>query len=250
MILTNIMGLLLVVLGILLMAGFTFLARQGFKPPLRPISGYEALARQVGQAVESGGRVHVSLGSGSVNGEDTGTTLAGLAMLDYVADASSISDLSPVATTGDATTLPVMSDTIRRAYARKGVPDKFEMISARLVSLDPFSMAAGTTSLIVDDDVRANVLVGSFGVELALPAEAGQRRRISQVAGSDRLEGQAVAYAMADHPLIGEELYVSRAYLTREPSATAALATQDVLRWIAIVAILVGSVMATLGLIH
>jgi hypothetical protein len=237
-------------MGLLLVIGFTFFARRGFKPPLRQISGYDALATQVGQAVESGGRVHISLGSGSINGDDTGTTLAGLAMLDYVADASSISDLSPVATTGDATALPVMSDTIRRAYARKDVPEKFETFSARLVSLDPYSMAGGTTSMIVDDEVRANVLVGVFGAEIALPAEAGQRRRIPQVAGSDRLQGQAAAYAMADHPLIGEELFVSRAYLTREPSAMAALATQDVLRWIAIVAILVGSVLATFGLIH
>jgi len=247
---TSIMGLLLVILGALLMIGFTFFAQRGFKPPLRQITAYEALARQVGQAVESGGRVHISLGSGSINSDDTGTTLAGLAMLDYVADASSISDLSPIATTGDATTLPVLSDTIRRAYARKDVSSKFETISARLVSLDPYSMAGGTTSLIVDDDVRANVLVGSFGPEMALPAEAGQRRRIPQVAGSDRLQGQAVAYAMADHPLIGEEMFVSRAYLTRDPSAIASLAVQDILRWIAIIAILVGSVLATVGLIH
>jgi hypothetical protein len=199
---TNLMGLLLVILGIVLLIGFTFVARQGFRPPMRQITGYDALARQVGQAVESGGRVHISLGSGGINSEDTGATLAGLAMLDYVADASSISDLSPVATTGDATALPVISDTIRRAYARKDVAHKFQTISARLVAFDPTSMAGGTTSLIVDDDVRANVLVGSFGSEMALPAEAGQRRRIPQVAGSDRLEGQAVAYAMADHPLL------------------------------------------------
>lgn len=250
MIITSIMGLALVVFGALLMIGFTYFARHGFRPPMRRISGYDQLATQVGQAVESGGRVHISLGSGSIYGDNTGTTLAGLAMLDYVADASSISDLSPVATTGDATTLPVISDTIRRAYARKDVPEKFESISARLVSLDPYSMAGGTTSLIVDDDVRANVLVGSFGPEMALPAEAGQRRRIPQVAGSDRLEGQAVAYIMADHPLIGEEMFVSRAYLTRDPSAIAALAVQDVLRWVAIIAILVGSVLAMVGLIH
>jgi len=250
MIITGIIGLLLVILGVVLMIGFAFVARRGFRPPMRPISGYEALATQVGQAVESGGRVHISLGQGSINSADTSATLAGLAMLDYVADASSISDLSPIATTGDATTLPAMSDTIRRAYARKEVPEKFESISARLVSLDPYSMAGGTTSLIVDDDVRANVLVGSFGAEMTLPAEAGQRRRIPQVAGSSQLDGQAVAYAMADHSLIGEEMFVSRAYLGRDPWAIAALATQDVLRWIAIAAILVGSVLAAVGLIH
>lgn len=243
-------GLLLIVLAVLLLAGFTFFVRNGFKPPIRHIPSYEALARLVGQAVESGGRVHVSVGSGGMIDEDTGTTLAGLAMLDYVSSASSISDLSPLGTTGNATTLPVMTDTIRRAYLRNNLADKFETTAARVVAFDPMTQAGGTTAIIVDDDVRANVLVGSLGAEVTLMAEAGQRRHIPQVAGSDRLQGQAAAFAMVDHPLIGEEIYVSRGYLAHDASAVASLATQDVLRWLVIAAIVFGSIFGVFGLIR
>ncbi len=247
---SNVLGLGLVIVAALLLAVFTFFVRNGFKPPLRQIPGYEALARMVGQAVESGGRVHVSVGSGGLIGEDTATTLAGLAMLDYVSGASSISDLSPLGTTGNATTLPALSDTIRRAYVRNGLADKYETTAARVVAFDPVAQAGGTTAIIVDDDVRANVLVGVLGPEVALMAEAGQRQRIPQVAGSDRLQGQAVAYAMADHPLIGEEIYAARGYLTQEPSAVASLATVDALRWLVIAAIVVGSILGIFGFIR
>jgi len=247
---SNLVGLAGIVVAALFLGAFTFFVRNGFKPPLRQISGYEALARLVGQAVESGGRVHVSVGAGGLIGEETGTTLAGLALLEYVSKASSISDLSPLGTTGHATTLPVLTDTIRRAYAQNGLADKFETTAARIVAFDPMAQAGGTTAIIVDDDVRANLLVGSLGPEMALMAEAGQRQNIPQVAGSDRIQGQAVAYVMADHPLIGEEIYASRGYLSPEPTAVASLATHDFLRWGIIAAIIGGSILGIFGLIR
>src|SRR5436190_1342900 len=108
---TQVPGLLFLIAAGLILIGFYVLTRQGLKPDLRPLSGYEAMIDQVGQAVESGGRVHVSLGTSSVIGEDTGVTLAGLAILDVISDASAISDRAPVGTTADSTSLPVMSDT-------------------------------------------------------------------------------------------------------------------------------------------
>ncbi len=246
----DLLGLSLIVLGGLLLAGFYFLVRQGLKPDLRPLKGYDALLSQVGQAVESGGRVHVLLGPNSIIGEDAGATLAGLAMLDIVAEASAISDRSPVATSSDATTLPVMADTIRRAYRNRGTLDKHESTAARLVALDPISLAAGSSSIIVDDEVRASVITGAFGPEVAIPIEAGIRRGIPQVAGSDRLEAQATAYAMADHTLIGEEIFVARAYLQEDPPTIASALVQDVLRWIVIAVIVAGIVLQTLGLLR
>ncbi len=248
--LSNFLGLILVILAGLLLAGLAFLVRNGFKPPLRQLTGYEALARLVGQAVESGGRVHVSVGAGGVIGEDTSTTLAGMSLLEYVSGASSISDLSPLGTTGNATALPVLSDTIRRAYIRNGLGDKFETTAARVIAFDPMAQAGGTTSLIVDDAVRANIMVGSLGPEMVLMAESARRQRAPQVAGSSQLAGQAVAYVMAEHALLGEEIYAARGYLSGQSSAVAGLMVQDILRWLVIVVIVVGSVMGIVGLIH
>lgn len=244
----NFLGLGLVLFGLLMYVAFTFLVRAGFRPTLRPLPAYDQLSDHVGQAIESGGRLHVSLGPGSIIDTRTVTTIAGLSILDEAAEQSTIGDHPPVVTTGDATTLPVAADGVLRAYRRTGQLENYSSQSARLVALDGTSLAAGATSIIHDDHVKANILVGSFGPEVALMAEAGKRLDIPQTIGSDRLEGLAVAFALADQPLIGEEMYVSRAYLTDDPSAVGALAAQDILRWGIIGLIIFGMILQTLGL--
>ncbi len=243
-------GPALIIVGILLMLIFWVLARRGYRPSLRPLGGYALFEQQIGQAIESGGRVHISVGPNSVIGEDAGTTLAALAMLDLAAQSAIISDLPPVATTGDATSLPVVSDVIRRAYERQRMSEKFRAASARLVALDATALAAGMTSIIPDEEVRTNILFGSFGPEVALATEAGRRRRIPQTLASDRLEAQAVGYTMADHVLIGEEMFAARAYLSDEPNAVAGLLAQDVLRWLVIGLIIAGVLLQSLRLLH
>lgn len=244
------LGPALIVAGILLMLAFWLLVRGGFRPSLRPLGGYALFEQQIGQAVESGGRVHISIGPNSIIGEETGAALAALAMLDLAARAAVISDLPPVATTGNATSLPVVSDTIRRAYERERMFERFHPSSARLVALDPTALAGGITSIIPDEEVRTNILFGSFGPEVALATEAGRRKRILQTLGSDRLEAQAVGYTMADHVLIGEEMFAARAYLSAEPTATAGLITQDVLRWLVTGLIVLGALLQSLGLLR
>lgn len=244
----NLFGLIFVIVAALLLIAFYFLVRQGLKPDLRPLSGYQAMSSQVGQAVESGGRVHVSVGANGIIGEETGTTLAGLAVVDMLSDASAISDRAPVATTANATTLPVMADTMRRSYRDRGVLEKYETTAPRMVALDPIALAGGVTSIIGDEQVAANILAGSFGPEAALITEAGNRKHISQVVGSDRVEAQAAGYVTADHVLIGEELFVARAYLQNHAPTVASALVQDVLRWIVIVGITIAAARAILGL--
>lgn len=246
----NWLGPLLIVGGAVLLVAFTVATRRGFKPALRRIDGYEALPGQTGRVVESGGRMHVSLGPNSLAGQDAGVTLAGLAMLDMAAGAAAIADRPPLATTADATTVWVMSDLVRRVYEEKDRADRLGTQNALLVALDSTALAGGLTSLIPDAEVQANVLVGSFGAEAALIAEAGSRVRIPQTVGSDRLEAQAAGYALADHVLIGEEMFAARGYLEGRASARGGLLTQDVLRWALIGLIVIGAALQTLGLLN
>jgi hypothetical protein len=74
-------------------------------------------------------------------------------------------------------------------------------------------------------------------------------RDLLQVAGSDVLNTQALITSTADHVLLGEEMFTAGAYLTRRPALIASLQVQDVLRITAVIAILVGVVVKSLGLI-
>lgn len=245
---TDFFAFLFLAIGLLVYAVFALLARRGsFRPTLRRLNAYEALPGQVGEAVESGGRVHVSLAGNSIIDENTATSMAGLDMLGEVSARSTISDRSTLGTTADPTTLPLIGDTIRHAAKRIDAPYDYQALAARLVALDPLSMAAGVTGLVPDEDVTSNVLVGSFEREAILIAEAGARQGLSQTISSDRLEGQAVGFVAGDYTLIGEEMFVAGAYLSEKASRLGGLATHDVLRWVVALSIIGGVVLSSLG---
>jgi hypothetical protein len=58
--------------------------------------------------------------------------------------------------------------------------------------------------------------------------------------------GQAALFATTENPLVGEELFAAGAYLKVNHEHAASLQAQDVLRWIAIGAILLGALGSTL----
>ena len=90
-----------------------------------------------------------------------------------------------------------------------------------------------------------HVLVGSYGAELALILMGTSRRRVPTIAASDQLDGQAIAYVMSDAPLIGEEVFVSNAYLGE--SARTETTALDLLRWLVILTMLGGAVVSIIN---
>jgi hypothetical protein len=69
------------------------------------------------------------------------------------------------------------------------------------------------------------------------------------MAGSDNLAAQAVLYATAQEPLIGEEMFAGGAYADSSPFHTASLTVQDILRWLAILVMLGGALLKMAGIL-
>jgi hypothetical protein len=118
-----------------------------------------------------------------------------------------------------------------------------------LKGLAPFSYAAGTMPIVRDENVSASVVMGDLGAEAALVAESAERDNNNLIGASDDLSAQAILFAAAEEPLIGEELFAAGAYTGAGPSHEASLNTQDVLRWLVILAILAGSVLKLVGIL-
>lgn len=204
------------------------------KPGLRPLLAYDALASQVGRAVESGRQVHLTLGRGSLNSQATMTSLAGLGALDYLAKDGSGSDVAPVVTVGDGTLLPAGQDSLRHAYAKAGRSRDFAPGKVQFVAVDnlPFTYAAGVGDIVQQDDVGGNLMIGRLGMELALIAEAAGRSDAEQIIGTDDPVGLALAFTATENVLVGEEMLAARAYLEGEPVQVASLEVQDILRFV------------------
>jgi hypothetical protein len=246
--LTGIVGLVFVLLffGLIIVLAAITRNRPGFY--LREISAFTRLRKAVGLAVEAGTRLHISVGNGPLTGLQGASSLMGLNILGRIARAASISDRPPVATSGDGSLTILAQDTLRGSYDALGAEGQYEHTSGRLAGLTPFSYAAGTLPVIHDEQISANVLIGYFGSEVALINDAAEQSASLTIAGTDSLPGQAVMYATAQEPLIGEEVFAGGAYLGSGVIHEASLRSQDMLRILVILIIVATAVLRLLGL--
>src|SRR5215216_3126494 len=240
------LALSLLVLAAILLVGFTFWRRRT-PASFRLIGAYERLNRSVGLAVENGTRLHISLGRGSLLTARGGSALAGLAMLRRLAERTSMSDRPPIVTSGDASLAILSQDTLQSGYRAAGAEEQYRFSTGRLTGLTPFSYAAGAIPTIHDENVSTHIILGDLGTESALLAEASDRENTSLIAASDNLSAQSVFYASAQEPLIGEELFAAGAYVGAGASHEASLNVQDILRWLIILAILIGAGLNIVG---
>jgi len=239
-------ALVIIVLAALLLLVLTFIRRKS-PAVLRRIEAYERLNRVVGLAVETGMRLHISLGRGNLFTARGGSALAGLAMLRRLAERTSVSDRPPIVTSGDASLSILSQDTLQAGYKAAGAEDQYRLSTGRLAGLTPFSYAAGTIAVTRDENISANVVIGDLGAESALLVEAADREDAHLIAASDNLSAQSILYASAQEPLIGEELFASGAYMGAGASHEASLQAQDILRWLVILAILIGAFLKFAG---
>ena len=242
------LGLLVLLLFFGLLLGFAAVGRN-WPTVFRPVRGFEELGTAIERAVEAGERVHLSLGTGSVIGSDCAPALAGLAMLSRVASVTTMSDKPVVVTAGDGAMTMLAQETLRSAYQQAKAGERYRPASGRMLGPTPFSYVASLPVLIASEDVSVHILAGSFGAEGALAADFGERKQAFVIAGTNDAQSQALFYATAEYPMIGEEIFAGGAYLNVGPLHRASLRAQDAVRMLIVVLILVGTVLRALGVI-
>ncbi len=237
----------LICLGLILFFIFSDWVKS--KVDFRSIPAFAHFRREVDLAVEAGKRLHISLGRGTIQDLQGGSAFIGLTILDQCARAASNSDRPPVVTTGDGLVTVLSQDTLQATYRSLATEQRYDPTNARLTGLTPMAYAAGVIPTIHDENVSGNILSGHFGPEVALLTEAGERSTSLTVAGTDSLPAQAVLYATSNEPLLGEELYGAGAYLGAGSAHTASLYMEDIVRWVLVVAIVIGAILKLLGIL-
>ncbi len=224
----------------LLLIIFTRRGRNGRSVSLRPLSAVSSLSNQMGEAIESGRQVHISLGQAGLAGTAAPTSAAAIHILDHLAKDGCASGAPPLTTVGEGTLLPIAQDSLRGAHQAAGRLAAYKPGMAQFVAVEtePYAFAGGMAAVIQQNKASGNVMVGRFGPEIAITAEAAARQNMSQVIGTDDPSALAVATAVTDHVLIGEELFAAAAYLEGSPYQIASLQVQDILRTIIAIAIL------------
>ena len=215
--------------------------------PLRPIRAYQTLQGLLGRAAESGKRVHLSLGRAGIGGDQTAAVSAALAVLRHVADQGAAFGFSPIVTVADPTLMIVAQDTLHRAHRRAGMEAGYRPTTVQMIAQDAAAYAIGAQMAVDQDLIAANVMIGPLGDEYLLVGEAGARREIVQLVGSNDVSVQPLMLATSDRVLLGEEMFAAGAYLSRRPEQIASIQVQDALRLLVVVAIAIGVLLKTLA---
>ena len=240
-------GLLFIVLFLAIM-----LIRRAVNSPkpgrdLRPIRAYSRLRRAVRLTVESGSRLHISLGRGEITGQRNAVAFTGLSTLQKFVETTALSDKPTIATSGTGILGILSRSTIYSGYHDAKQTGRYRPTQGRVSGLTPFSYAVGAMMITEQENVGTNFLLGNFGPEVGLLAEPSRNGQVLTVAGTDSVPAQAVAYAVADEPIIGEEAFAAGAYSDVGRLHGVSLFAQDVFRWILILVMVGGALIKLLG---
>jgi hypothetical protein len=224
---------------------FTGRVAAGHRPVLRRIQAFEALKGFTGRAIEAGRALHLSLGVGSVANETTADSLAGLTVLNYLAKQAAITGVPPTVSMADPTVMLFAQNALRAAYADdpQGAEEAYRHI--HWLAPQPAAYAAGVMNLLSLGQTEATVMVGNFGDEYLLMGEAAARRNLGHIGGASNPNTLPFIYASAEETLMGEEIYAAGAYLEQWPSHLGSLLTQDTLRWLIFLFIIIGILAAS-----
>jgi len=236
--------LLLLTLALL---SFSFRVRRGRVPSLRPIPGYDRIKSMVGEAVELGQPIHVSMGLSGLGGKLTPEALAGLTVLEHLSREMAIYGNSALVSLADPTLLPLARDTMREVATQCTLPKEGPLGQVRYIAPQAVPYAAGVMGLLERERLAGNVMVGSFGDEYLLMGEVGTGRGVQQVGGTSNPQSLPFVYASTDDTLVGEEIFAAGAYLSAIASHIGSLMAQDLGRVCLALAIIVGVVLKTLG---
>ena len=216
---------------------------------LRVIPALRVLKDSVDHSVETGLRFHITLGHGGVVGLPAASSLSGLALLSNILKKLVDSENPPVISAGESI-LGLLGQNAALSSSRElGGVGLQEVPETPITGLTPYSYAVGTLPIILDEDEAVNVMLGSFGSEIGLMAEAAEKSGSLAAAGTENLTAQSVLTAIIPEVLIGEELFASGAYLQSGKMHIASLQAQDMLRLIIVVFIILAVVLKLLGIL-
>ncbi len=234
----DLVALALILIAAVLLPALRFLQRRT-PVTLRNIPAFSRLRRATAISVEEGTRLHLALGHGDLLLPRGAASFAALALLRKIGEGASIGDRPPIATSGDAVLALLSHDTLQTAHQATGEEERFQPNQAQLSGLTPFSYAAGAMSVISQENVSTNIVIGDFGAEAGLLADAAERANTSLIAAAMEPSAQAIFFASTSEPLVGEELFAAPAYVGQEAFQRASLQVQDVLRWLIILTLLI-----------
>lgn len=222
---------------------------KGKVPTLRDFDAIEAFPESVARAVEQNKAVVFSPGDQSTlaGGAYTAQCTASLHIMGYLAQLCAKSGAKFVAISPpiDAGMLPAMQAVHREAYMAAGRMDLYNVDDVRFPATAGGGAQVIATLEILDQVQAASiVMIGAYSNDSMGIQEWGNLHDAMVIGGTVRQMMMFVAAMMAHYILIGDEIYAAGTKVSGDRSMTVSIAGADVIKWIMIGVIIVGSILA------
>jgi hypothetical protein len=210
---------------------------------------FNILRKYIGISIEQGKNIHMSIGNSGITEVSGASSLLSLSILDKIYQLSSMSDKPPIVTSGSGDLSILSKDIIHSSYRKLNALERYIPDNGYLTGPTRFSYVAGAMPESLIDDSSTLILVGNLGPEVILLTDAARRKKASSFGSTNTLLGQAAIFAGSDETLIGENLFAIPGSLSKDPIYDASLHVHDLLRWITIMVLVLGSVIKLFGII-
>jgi hypothetical protein len=220
-------------------------ARRGGNIFIRKIGGLEAVDEAVGRATEMGRKILYIPGTQDM---DQVQTLAGIAILGRVARLTAEYETSLTVPVSRSLVMVAARETVKESYLATGRPELYNDDMVFYLTDDQFGYAAALEGIMVREKPATIFMQGSFYAESLILAETGNSIGAIQIAGTAQPAQLPFFVAACDYTLLGEELFVAGAYLSREPRQLGSIKGQDLAKAAILLVLLVGAVVQTLHL--
>lgn len=216
--------------------------------PAREIDAFTILQDENLASLEKGKRFIYALGSQGFLQDMSISDLVGLPVLSGLTRQTVFADQAPLVINGDGSLAGLSQMILSGVYKNAMVPELFSMDCTQF---------GGTTGMAylgsVLPEVNKNingglVMVGQLRPELALAVDLADRHEIFTVAASESPASQALLCAVNCKTVIGEQYYAANAALNPRAVNIASMRTQDFLRFLIIIAMIIGAIAKALGL--
>jgi uncharacterized protein DUF6754 len=211
---------------------------------LRRIPGLDAVDEAIGRSTELGKPILYLTGAHDMSDP---STIAAAVILGRVAKRTAAYETELMVPHRDPITMAVCQEITKQAYLEAGKPDLFKEDSNFFITSDQFSYTAAVDGIMLRKKPAANFFMGSYFAESLLLTETGASTGAIQIAGTDSDHQLPFFVTTCDYTLIGEELYAASAYLSKEPIQIGTLRGQDIGKAVILSVILIGTVLATVG---
>ena len=211
---------------------------------LRRIPGLDAVDEAIGRSTELGKPILYLTGAHDMSDP---STIAAAVILGRVAKRTAAYETELMVPHRDPITMAVCQEITKQAYLEAGKPDLFKEDSNFFITADQFSYTAAVDGIMLRKKPAANFFMGSYFAESLLLTETGASTGAIQIAGTDSDHQLPFFVTTCDYTLIGEELYAASAYLSKEPIQIGTLRGQDIGKAVILGVIVIGTVLATIG---